>query len=246
MDSFFNSNVAVQFLSIFVIGLLTRIVVYYGLTGLAYLFFWQSKNPTVQNMRLKTRFESQPKAEALWALPTLVIFSFSLALIFQLKSFTKLYFSIYELGLGYFVAIPIFLVFLHDAYFYFTHRLMHWEKFYKKVHYLHHRFKAPTPFAALAFHPLEAVVDGFFAPVVILLLPLHPFHVFLLFALMLVNNVYIHLGYEFKSLKFQQSKLGRIFFSPELHLRHHEGLKGNFGLYFTFWDHFFGTLVKRN
>ena len=51
-------------------------------------------------------------------------------------------------------------VVLHDAYFYWTHRLLHWRPLYRVAHHVHHRSTSPTPWAAYAFHPLEALIQA--------------------------------------------------------------------------------------
>jgi sterol desaturase/sphingolipid hydroxylase (fatty acid hydroxylase superfamily) len=36
----------------------------------------------------------------------------------------------------------LLLDYLHDAWFYFTHRLLHWKPLYVHVHYIHHKWVA--------------------------------------------------------------------------------------------------------
>lgn len=43
------------------------------------------------------------------------------------------------LQVGYMLACILVLDFLHDAWFYWTHRLLHWRPLYKYVHWEHHR-----------------------------------------------------------------------------------------------------------
>ena len=40
---------------------------------------------------------------------------------------------------GYMVLTVVALDYLHDAWFYWTHRLLHWKPLYRHVHHLHHR-----------------------------------------------------------------------------------------------------------
>merc|ERR1712046_567363 len=42
-----------------------------------------------------------------------------------------------------------------DIWFYWTHRVLHFPVFYKAIHKLHHRFKAPTAVACMFAPPLE-------------------------------------------------------------------------------------------
>jgi len=47
--------------------------------------------------------------------------------------------------------------FVVDTVFYFTHRLIHYPYLYKRIHKIHHRFKAPTSVASMYAHPIEFV-----------------------------------------------------------------------------------------
>lgn len=63
---------------------------------------------------------------------------------------------------------------LHDAWFYFTHRLMHsWRFLYKNVHSLHHESTVPTAFTGYAFHPVEGVIVFLNEILVTFLFPIH-------------------------------------------------------------------------
>jgi len=53
-----------------------------------------------------------------------------------------------------------------------------------------------------------------------------------------------HLGYELYPKKFMQSGWSRFFNSSTHHNMHHSKFKGNFGLYFRFWDKWMGTEFK--
>lgn len=49
---------------------------------------------------------------------------------------------------------------IHDTWFYWTHRLMHHRMLFRWFHRIHHLSHNPTPWAAYAFDPLEAVVQA--------------------------------------------------------------------------------------
>jgi sterol desaturase/sphingolipid hydroxylase (fatty acid hydroxylase superfamily) len=61
----------------------------------------------------------------------------------------------------------------HDAWFYWTHRLLHTKLLYRKVHYEHHLSRAPTPFTGYSFHVLEAALVFANEILVCYCLPLH-------------------------------------------------------------------------
>ncbi|MBK6998392.1 MAG: sterol desaturase family protein [Lewinellaceae bacterium] len=60
--------------------------------------------------------------------------------------------------------------------------------------------------------------------------------------MMLLFNVYGHLGYELFPPKMYKHTLGKWLNTSIYHNLHHEKFKGNYGLYFTFWDRLCGTL----
>jgi methylsterol monooxygenase len=46
-----------------------------------------------------------------------------------------------------------------EAYFYYTHRLLHHPKLYLHLHKVHHRFTYPIALECLYFHPVESVMQ---------------------------------------------------------------------------------------
>src|SRR3546814_2958407 len=46
---------------------------------------------------------------------------------------------------------------LHDSFFYWTHRLLHRPRWFRLAHAVHHESRPPTAWAAMSFHPIEAV-----------------------------------------------------------------------------------------
>jgi lathosterol oxidase len=159
-----------------------------------------------------------------------------------IRAHTTLYTDISHYGKWYFwLAFPLTLV-MHDTYFYWTHRLMHHPKLFKVFHLVHHRSTNPSPWAAYAFHPLEAVVEvGIFA-VFLFTIPVHPFHLVGFFLFMIVYNVYGHLGYELYPRGFNQHWAFRWLNTSVSHNMHHQHFKHNYGLYFTCWDRWMGTM----
>jgi sterol desaturase/sphingolipid hydroxylase (fatty acid hydroxylase superfamily) len=81
------------------------------------------------------------------------------------RPYTQLYSQISERGWLYYFALFPVLFFIHDTYFYWIHRLMHHPVLFRWFHLVHHRSTNPSPWAAYAFHPLEAFLEvGIFAP----------------------------------------------------------------------------------
>ena len=182
--------------------------------------------------------------EIRFSIYTLLIFVGVAVIVFYspLSAYNKVYDDIESYGWGYWWLSVVVMILLHDTYFYWTHRAMHHPKIYRHVHLVHHLSQNPSPWAAFAFHPFEAVIE---AGIVVLIAFLFPFHLsalltFLLF--MTVYNAYGHLGFELYPIKFHASWIGRWINTSVIHNKHHEKFNGNYGLYFLFWDRWMGTL----
>ena len=77
-----------------------------------------------------------------------------------LRQFNLVYDEIATYGWGYWALSIVLMIFLHDTYFYWMHRLMHQPRLFKWIHLGHHKSTNPSPWAAYAFHPLEAIVEA--------------------------------------------------------------------------------------
>jgi len=157
---------------------------------------------------------------------------------------TRMYMDIHAYGWGWFVASIVITIFVHDAYFYWTHRLMHLPRLFRLMHQGHHRSTNPTPWAAYAFDPLEAFVQAGIFPLVIFAYPMHPFAFFLFMGWQIAFNVFGHAGFEIFPRWFLDSWMGKFLNTPTNHTMHHEYFTGNYGLYFNFWDRLMGTNHK--
>jgi Delta7-sterol 5-desaturase len=138
------------------------------------------------------------------------------------------------------ISFPFILI-AHDAYFFWTHRLMHLSTFYRIMHREHHRSIAPTAYAAYSFAFLEAWVQGSFLVVYVLLFPANnALIVFFVFVEIIYNSV-IHSGIDpFPAWMVTHRYFGWIAGSA-YHDLHHRTSRWNFGLYFRIWDRLMGT-----
>lgn len=140
----------------------------------------------------------------------------------------------------YYASIGLAIV-VHDAYFYWTHRLMHHPRLFRPVHRIHHLSNNPTPWAAYSFSVSEAVVQAMIGPILVYTVPMH-FSAFLLFMVWQIGfNVLGHCGYEICPRWFLRTWPGKFLNTPTHHAMHHEKVRGNYGLYFNFWDRLLGT-----
>jgi sterol desaturase/sphingolipid hydroxylase (fatty acid hydroxylase superfamily) len=181
--------------------------------------------------------------EVLYSLRSLAVYGLvgGIVVFAVVSGWTPMYFRIVRYGwLWFFISIGL-IVLIHDAYFYWTHRLMHHPKLFRFFHRTHHLSINPSPWAAYAFSVPEACVQAGIAPLVIFTLPVHPlaFSVFMLWQISF--NVLGHCGFELFPSWFLRSLLGCLINTATHHAQHHETNRANFSLYFNYWDRICGT-----
>ena len=137
------------------------------------------------------------------------------------------------------LTLPVLLI-LHDAYFYWVHRLMHHRWFFRYFHLAHHRSHTPTPWAAYAFAPGEAFLMALFVPLSAWLMPVNVVIQFVFLAIMIMRNAMGHSGIEFHPKGWVDGPFDCLT-SVVHHDLHHQRARGNYGLYFTWWDRWMGT-----
>jgi sterol desaturase/sphingolipid hydroxylase (fatty acid hydroxylase superfamily) len=173
---------------------------YFILAGLAFLIYYVWKKKKWASFKIQLRFPASKdyQRELLYSLITIFVFSMVPWLILgnpEIKKHTTWYSDIEQYGTLYFwLAFPLMLV-MHDTYFYFTHRLMHHPRLFKLFHLVHHKSTNPSPLAAFAFHPLEALVEIGILVVYLFTIPVMKAHLFFFFLFMMLYNVYGHLGW---------------------------------------------------
>jgi sterol desaturase/sphingolipid hydroxylase (fatty acid hydroxylase superfamily) len=142
--------------------------------------------------------------------------------------------------LWFWASLPVMIVW-HDAYFYWTHRLLHTRWLFRRVHGVHHRSRHPSPWAAYAFHPIEALISGLVVPLALCAVPLHA-AVLVAFGLhQVVRSAYGHAAVETLPRGFVRHRFWRHFTTTTHHHLHHESPQGHYGLWLTWWDRLAGT-----
>lgn len=134
-------------------------------------------------------------------------------------AYTLLYFALVEIGI------------------YWMHRTLHTNKFlYKHIHMPHHKYSKPdtlTPWASIAFHPIDGMLQ---ACPYILCLPVVPCHYLTHTAMIFFTEIwatYIHDTMDWNIDPIMGSKY---------HTVHHTHYIYNYGQIFTFCDRIWGTL----
>lgn len=225
--------------------LLARYVI---MAGGAYLYFWVLRKDRLAHLRI------QPDFPRKGAIRTEILYSLSTTLIFAVvglflgygrhMGWFKIYTDFNEYGAAYFAFSIVVSILLHDAYFYFAHRLMHTKPLFRIMHRVHHESTNPSPFAAFSFHPTEAVAEAAILPILLLFLPMHPAAILVFMFGMTFLNVVGHLGYELWPRGFATSKWTFWNNTSTHHNMHHRYVHCNYGLYFNWWDRLFNTNHK--
>jgi sterol desaturase/sphingolipid hydroxylase (fatty acid hydroxylase superfamily) len=228
---------------------LTIIIVvrYFMIAGLFYWLLWKRPPEKVHARRL-TDIEPAWKVvrnEIRWSIVSSVIYAVPGAIMLEAwkNGGTAIYADVSEYGWPYlFLSVFVYL-FIHDTYFYWTHRLMHRPKIFRIFHKVHHESRQPTPWAAFSFHPYESIVGAIVIPILVFLVPLHVGAVLFLLVLMTVCSVINHTGFEIFPDGWMRGFFGRHFITAAHHNLHHTKFHCNYALYFRFWDKVMGTDV---
>lgn len=222
---------------------------YFIIAGVAFLICYVLLKNKIAHKKIQLRFPvfKDYQREIIYSFLTIIIFSI-IPFIFlgnkDVRKHTNFYTDINQYGRTYFwLAFPLMLL-MHDTYFYWTHRLMHHPKLFNTFHLLHHKSTNPSPWAAFAFHPLEAVVEIGIFILFLFTIPITKFHLFFFFLFMMLYNVYGHLGWELYPANFQRTIIGKWINTSVNHNQHHQYFKGNYGLYFLWWDRWMNTIRK--
>jgi len=223
-----------------------RMAIWYPLyAGSFYLFFYVWRNKKYWYAKIQQQYPGKEHIirEIKYSLSTVLIFAVMVSLVVwgRKNGLTRFYEPMDKYGYTYYFFSIALMIFLHDTYFYWTHRLLHWKPLFKRVHKIHHLSVNPTPFAAYAFHPVEAIIEVSIIPLIAVTIPYDrsAFVIFAVYSLSL--NVAGHLGYELFPKGFATHKLFKWHNTSTHHNMHHRLTKCNYGLYFNFWDRIMHT-----
>ncbi len=227
-----------------------RIGLRYAATALtAFVLFYGLLRGRAAARRIQRRFPARKDylRELGYSAVSVALFAAMGVLIFHspLTPYSRIYWDFAERSTAWYVFSFVLMVFTHDAYFYWIHRAMHHPALYRRVHLVHHRSTNPSPWAAYAFHPVEAFLEAAILPVMAFSFPIHASAFGLFFLFQIVYNVYGHLGYELYPKGFHRHWLGRWINTSTHHNLHHRYFRGSYGLYFTIWDRLMGTMAER-
>lgn len=184
------------------------------------------------------------KRDILYSLSSIIIFAlpvFILLRIDSIREHTTYYSNIHDHGKLYLIFALILMIFMHDAYFYWMHRLIHHPRLFKAIHLIHHKSTNPSPWTSYAFHPFEAILESLIIVIFLFTIPIHPILLVVFYFFSIAMNVYGHLGFELFPKRWSEHWFGKWISTSVYHNQHHHGFTKNYGLYFTIWDRLMGT-----
>lgn len=158
-----------------------------------------------------------------------------------LRQYSFMYEDIHDFPVWWMPLSLLLALIFHDTYFYWMHRTIHHPGLYKTFHILHHKSVNPSPWASFSFNTSEAVLEALIVPIVMWTIPMHYSMLVTFGFASFFGNVYGHLGYEIAPRWFRNTWLFEVINSSVYHNIHHSRFKGNFSLYFRYWDRWMGT-----
>jgi sterol desaturase/sphingolipid hydroxylase (fatty acid hydroxylase superfamily) len=186
----------------------------------------------------------QIRSEIGWSLASASIYGIPAGIVawgWQERGWTRIYSDDAAYPWWWIPASLLLYLLVHDSYFYWTHRLMHRPWWYKRMHAVHHASRPPTAWAAMSFHPWEAISGALVIPALVFLVPIHVAVLAAVLAIMTLMGVTNHMGWEMFPARIVHGKLGKWLITASHHELHHQKYRCNYGLYFRHWDRLCGT-----
>ena len=188
--------------------------------------------------------DPQIRREIGWSLASAAIYGVPAGIVawgWQAQGWTRIYTDVDAFPLWYLPVSLFAYLLIHDTWFYWTHRWMHRPSLFRIAHAVHHDSRPPTAWAAMSFHPIEAVSGAVVIPALVFVVPIHVGMLLAVLLIMTVMGVTNHMGWEMFPRALVHSKAGNWLITASHHQRHHDEYQCNYGLYFRFWDQWLGT-----
>lgn len=214
-----------------------------GIGGGIHYFYYVKNRDQYKDWKLQPdKFLSKKLGrEAMW----LGLFNYNLAsmsfgaiayCVFELGK-SRLYYDINEYPLDWFF-LSIFLCWLFIEFFaFYLHAGGHIKWFYKNIHYVHHRYSAPTFWTISAMHPLEWVLHSSYIILPPFLFPMYLWAYVGVVAVTFIAGYWDHCGIK---LPFNLPFHG----SNKFHDDHHKYFHVNFGFTCSLFDKIHDTVRR--
>jgi lathosterol oxidase len=147
--------------------------------------------------------------------------------------YSKIYWNVGDHGWGWMAAQVVLILAITETLIYWIHRWLHSDWLYHHIHKPHHQFVVPTPWAGVAFNPLDSFAQALPHHLCLFLFPVHGGVYLTFIGFITLWAVMIH---------------DRLSFMPWRgvnytghHTLHHWYYNCNYGQFFTLWDRLGGT-----
>ncbi len=193
----------------------------------------------MRHPQLYAGLNGQIGREIAWSLASAAIYGVPAGIVawgWRAHGWTRIYTDVHAWPLWWMPVSVLAYLAAHDTYFYWTHRWMHRPWLFRRMHAVHHASRPPTAWAAMSFHPLEALSGAVVIPALVFLIPIHVAMLGLVLTVMTVMGVTNHMGWELFPRALVHGPAGRWLITASHHQRHHQHYRCNYGLYFRFWD----------
>ncbi|POS86697.1 hypothetical protein EPUL_001815 [Erysiphe pulchra] len=236
MSSWNRDNIYRQAISLFFITWFAGATVYFVFSTVSYLLvFDKTTFNHPKFLRNQIRMEI---AQAVKAMPVISILTtpFFLA---EVRGYSKLYENWSHEPFPYYniLQFPLFLLFT-DFCIYWIHRGLHHPLIYKRLHKPHHKWIMPSPYASVAFHPLDGWAQSVPYHLFPFFFPLQKFCYLALFFFVQIWTIMIHDG--------EYVANSPIINGAACHTMHHLYFNYNYGQYTTLWDRICGSYRQPN
>ncbi|TVY88002.1 Delta(7)-sterol 5(6)-desaturase [Lachnellula willkommii] len=236
MSQWPRDNIYRQFLSLFLIMWLAGGLIYFIVSTLSYVFVFDKT--TFQHPKFLKNQVKMEISQACRSMPTMSALTVPFFLA-EVRGHSKLYDTLSDEPFKYYnyLQFPFFILFT-DMFVYFIHRALHHPFLYKRLHKSHHKWIMPSPYASIAFNPVDGWMQSLPYHFFPFFFPLQKFAYLALFFFVQVWTVFIHDG--------EYVANSPILNGAACHTMHHLYFNYNYGQYTTLWDRLGGSYRKPN
>lgn len=152
-----RDNIYRQIISILVLTQIGASSLYFIFSALSYYFIFDRRleyHPRFLKNQIKQEIQSSMTAVPFINILTLPWF------LAEVRGKSLLYSNVSDYGWPWLFASATLYMIFNDIGIYWIHRIEHHPSIYKYIHKPHHKWIVPTPWAALAFHPLDGYVQS--------------------------------------------------------------------------------------
>ena len=219
---------------LFIIQVLGGLALYYGLSWLSYQYFfvWRKDHYFPGEPTPPAEEDAHARRLGFWN----VVGNAALGTPFQYWIFHgrgKVYYNVADRGWAYyFLSAAVFLL-VTEFLVYWAHRWLHHPILYKHLHLYHHKYRKPTPWVSMAFHPIDSWMQALPYYLCALFIPVHISIYAGMFFFVMLWTFFIH-------DRVSIVRLDIVHYTAH-HTIHHAYNKFNFGQFLTIFDRLFGS-----